>query len=113
MTTSTSIYVDIVFVPIYAVLLVLLAFNLYNHRHNGFAAFGFAIAFTLSRVVGNILLVVANYIKSTPSTVQNLYIAGVIIQSIGFGEFSLIDQIVFNVGLLLILKHVRLFTQPS
>lgn len=83
---STSVHIDIAFIPVYAILLVLLAINLYNHRHNGFASFGFATAFSVSRLVGNILLVAANYSEGSAGTIQNLYIAGIVIQSVGFGE---------------------------
>ncbi|UZJ53790.1 hypothetical protein CBS101457_003110 [Exobasidium rhododendri] len=84
MTWPATVLVDAVFIPIYAILLLMSLFNVIRHGHGRAAGYIFLVIFSLVRLAGNIMLVVAYNQKY-----DNFYVIewGFILQSLGYTFF--------------------------
>lgn len=89
MAFSTAEIINIAFIPIYALLLVACLFSFFKHGKGKKTAFGLLFIFPLIRLVGNIILVVADQTSKkadpNPDTLKSLFTAGYILQLAGYG----------------------------
>lgn len=88
MTLSSAEIIDIVFIPVYALTLALTLHGLVKHSRGKRFAYVSLLILSVVRLVSNIILVVGYETgrKAHPNenTVQSLFIAGFILQSIGY-----------------------------
>lgn len=97
-----SIVIDIVFIPVYALLSIGSVVNACKHRRSG--GFIQLLLFALFRFVGTILLVYAYYSKTTD---KNVYIAGGLFTGLGYSFLlvSISRQCIIKAHVFLQLAH--------
>lgn len=102
MTLSSAEIIDIVFIPVYALTLALTLHGLVKHSRGKRFAYVSLLILSVVRLVSNIILVVGYETgkKAHPNenTVQSLFIAGFILQSIGY-SFLYASALAFVVSL--------------